>query len=178
MFRINYKLRFCLLYTLQHIHIISIFMQAKILWQNAPCLDLSPNQIPRHPLPHDILQRLEFKGHVSCVYTAAPFSFPIPLFFSSYCARMERSTTKVMDMDFLWFDSMKRSEEGTMKWQWGLHVALTGTAVVTPTLKWQGLKTFQGRAHQNQEGSLELWPHHVPNWPKCLFKGMHSNSLG
>lgn len=35
-----------------------------------------------------------------------------------------------MGMDFLWFDSMKRSEEGTTKWQRGLHAALSGTGVL------------------------------------------------
>lgn len=98
-----------------------------------------------------------------------PFSFPIPL-FSSYCARMERSTTKVIDMDFLWFDSMKRSEEGTMKWQWGLHVALTGTAVVPPALKWHDWKHSGDAPAGTWKVPLSLaWPHLVPNWPKCPF---------
>lgn len=141
-----------------------------------PRLVSQSNPTASSPSWHTVKVRVQ-GSCVLCVHCCALF-IPNPTFFSPYCARMERSTTKVTDMDFLWFDSMKRSEEGTMKWQWGLHVALTGTAVVTPTLKWQGLKTFQGRAHQNQEGSLELWPHLVPNWPKCLVKSMHSNSLG
>lgn len=96
-------------------------------------------------------------------------------FFFSYCARMERSTTKVIDMDFLWFDSMKRSEEGTMKWQWGLHVTLTGTAVVTPALKWHDWKHSGDELTRTRTVPLSLaWPHLVPNWPKCLFKSVQS----
>lgn len=83
---------------------------------------------------------------------------------------MERSTTKVIDMDFLWFDSMKRSEEGTMKWQWGLHVALTGTAVVPPVLKWHDWKHSGDAPTGTWKVPLSLaWPHLVPNWPKCPF---------
>lgn len=84
---------------------------------------------------------------------------------------MERSTTKVMDMDFLWFDSMKRSEEGTMKWQWGLHVALTGTAVVTPAPKWHGWKHCGVTLPGSRKAPLSwAWPGLVPNWPERLFK--------
>lgn len=163
MFKINYKWRHrwlnkCFVY-FKHGNIFpssaylckpSFFDSIRHAWT---CLPIKSHSIS--PSWHTVKVRVQ--GSHACVHTAVPFSFPIPLFFSpSYCARMERSTTKVMDMDFLWFDSMKRSEEGTMKWQWGLHVALTGTAVVTSTLKWQGLKTFQGHTHQNQEGSPEL----------------------
>lgn len=115
------------------------------------CLPIKSHSIS--PSWHTVKVRVQ-GSRVLCAHRCALF-IRNPTFFS-YCARMERSSTKVMDMDFLWFDSMKRSEEGTMKWQWGLHVALTGTAVVTITLKWQGLKTFQGHIHQNQEGSPEL----------------------
>lgn len=110
---------------------------------------------------------------ILCAHCCALF-IPNPTFFS-YCARMERSTTKVIDMDFLWFDSMKRSEEGTMKWQWGLHVTLTGTAVVTPALKWHDWKHSGDALTRTRTVPLSLaWPHLVPNWPKCLFKSVQS----
>lgn len=69
-----------------------------------------------------------------CAHRPALF-IPNQLLFISAplpCARMEGCATKVTDMDFLCFDSMKRSEEGTMKWQWSLHTGLIGTGV----LKW------------------------------------------
>lgn len=123
-----------------------------------PILDFQSNPALLSPLWHFVKVRVQG----SCVLCAqGPALFiPNPSFFS-YSARMERCTTKVMDMDFLWFDSMKRSEEGTMKWQWGLHIALTGTRVLTSP--WNGTGwAIQGPALPEPGGSLE------PSWPRLL----------
>lgn len=100
-----------------------------------PILDFQSNPAPPSPLWRFVKVRVQ-GSCVLCAHGPALFVPNPSPFFPPYCARMERCTTKVMDMDFLWFDSMKRSEEGTMKWQRGLHAALTGTRVLTSP--WNG----------------------------------------
>lgn len=101
-----------------------------------PIFDFQSNPTPSSPTWHSLKVRVQG----SCVLCANGPALFIPnqplFFFFSPVPEWERCTTKVMDMDFLWFDSMKRSDEGTMKWQWGLHIALTGTRVLTSP--WNG----------------------------------------
>ena len=136
-----------------------------------PIFDFQSNRAPLCPSRHSLKVRVQ-GSRVLCAHSPAlftpnqpPVSLSLPFFFSS-CARVEGCTTKVMDMDFLWFDSMKRSDEGTTKWQWGLHIALTGTRVLASPWKWHRPESLWGRPHQNQEGPVS--PHDLV-WSPCGF---------
>lgn len=98
---------------------------------------------------------------------ACPFQSQSTALFFSSCARMERCTSKVMDMDFLWFDSMKRSVEGTIKWQRGLCPALVETGVLTSP--WNGTDpALLGQPSQGGGGSQgPVWPRPSPLWLYC-----------
>lgn len=115
---------------------------------------------PSGPHPLWLCERLEFKGRVSCARVGLPFPFPIlpclppPLWHPlTKRARMEGCTAKVTGMDFLWFDSMKRSEEGTTKWQRGLHATLSGTGVLASS--WNGTREpIGGPSQWNNPGPV------------------------
>lgn len=120
---------------------------------------MTSDRVPHFPSWH--FSKVRVQGScVLCAHGPALFIPNQPIFFFFSCARIERCSTKVMDMDFLWFDSMKRSVEGTMKWQWGLHVVLTGTGVLTSP--WNGSDWALLRPFSWEQGGSD-----GPRWP-CL----------
>lgn len=145
-----------------------------------PILDFQSNPAPPSPLWRFVKVRVQ-GSCVLCAHGPALFVPNPSPFFPPYCARMERCTTKVMDMDFLWFDSMKRSEEGTMKWQRGLHAALTGTRVLTSPWNGTGWAIQGPSLSRTRGGGGPVGPRDLVLFP-CGFSvpstREQSNSLG
>lgn len=121
-----------------------------------PIFDFQSNPKPLSPSWPSLKVRVQ-GSCVLCAHRPAlfiPNQPALSLFFFSSCARMERCTTKVMDMDFLlvWLNEKVR---------WGHH-----EMAVRPshrphrdqspyiTQKWHRLSPCGSRSHQNQDGPV------------------------
>lgn len=181
MFKINYKWRHrwlnkCFVY-FKHGNIFpssaylckpSFFDSIRHAWT---CLPIKSHSIS--PSWHTVKVRVQ--GSRACVHTAVPFSFPIPLFFllltvPEWREAPQRSWTWISFGLTLW--------KGQRRAPWNGSEAFTSLSQEPQLLHqpWNGKGWKHSRDTLTRTRKVPLsfmWPHLVPNWPKCLFKSVH-----